>query len=194
MSPHSHLDHHSPAFPIVLALALLFAAYQYLRGWLLLRSNPSSVIPPRRAASFFLGLILIWTASGSPLAAYDHTLLTFHMIKHLLLMTIAPTLILLGEPLRVLWIATPSFVQEPPRRLSRLLSLRAFAQTLTNPALCWTVSALTLLAWHVPAIFALSMESESWHVIEQLSFFSAGILFWWPLIHPWPSLTTGPRW
>jgi putative membrane protein len=194
MSPHSHLDHHSPAFPIVLPLALLFAAYQYLRGWLLLRSNPSSVIPPRRSASFFLGLILIWTASGSPLAAYDHTLLTFHMIKHLLLMTIAPTLILLGEPLRVLWIATPLFVHQPLRRVLRQPSLRRVARALTNPALCWTVSALTLLAWHVPAIFALSMESESWHVIEQLSFFSAGILFWWPLIHPWPSLTTGPRW
>ena len=53
---------------------------------------------------------------------------------------------------------------------------------------------MTLLAWHVPAVFAVGMRSETWHIIEQLSFFSAGILFWWPLIHPWPSLSTRPRW
>jgi putative membrane protein len=194
MSPHFNFGHNSALFPVLLAFALCLVAYQYLRGWLLLRANPSSAIPPWRAASFFLGLILIWTACASPLAAYDHSLLTFHMIKHLLLMTIAPALILLGDPLRVFWIATPSFIQQPLCRLLRQPSPRRIARTLTNPALCWTVSALTLLAWHVPAIFALSMESETWHIIEQLSFFSAGILFWWPLIHPWPSLATGPRW
>ena len=43
----------------------------------------------------------MWIALGSPLAAYDHDLLTVHMIQHLLLMTFAPALIWLGEPLLV---------------------------------------------------------------------------------------------
>src|ERR1700749_1002023 len=102
MSSHFSFGHNSAAFSVSLALVLFFLAYRYLRGWLLLRSNSSSVIQRWRAAGFFLGLILIWTACGSPLAAYDHSLLTFHMIKHLLLMTVAPALILLGDPLRVL--------------------------------------------------------------------------------------------
>jgi putative membrane protein len=194
MSPHFSFDHNSAAFSVLLALAMFFVAYQYLRGWLLLRPNPSSPIPPWRAAGFLLGLSLIWAACGSPLAAFDHSLLTFHMIKHLLLMTIAPALILLGDPLRVFWIATPSFVQQPLRRVLRQPSLRRVARTLTNPALCWTVSALTLFAWHLPTVFAVSMMSDTWHVIEQTSFLVAGFLFWWPLIHPWPSLSTGPRW
>jgi cytochrome c oxidase assembly factor CtaG len=25
-------------------------------------------------------------------------------------------------------------------------------------------------------------------------FFGAGLLFWWPVIQPWPSTATGPRW
>jgi cytochrome c oxidase assembly factor CtaG len=25
-------------------------------------------------------------------------------------------------------------------------------------------------------------------------FFGAGLLFWWPVIQPWPSASTGPRW
>ena len=194
MSSHFSFDHDSAAFPLLLALALLFVAYRYLSGWLLLRSNFSSVIPPWRVASLFLGLTLIWIACASPLAPYDHSLLTFHMIKHLLLMTVAPALLLLSDPLRVLWIGTPSLVQHPLHRLLRQPSLRRLAQTVTNPALCWTVSALTLLVWHVPIIFAVSMASETWHVIEQTSFLVAGVLFWWPLIHPWPHPSTGPRW
>jgi len=38
---------------------------------------------------------------GIAARGYDHSLLTVHMVKHLLLMTFAPPLILLGEPMRV---------------------------------------------------------------------------------------------
>jgi len=57
-----------------------------------------------------------------------------------------------------------------------------------------TVSALTLIAWHVPAMFALGMRSEIGHTVEQAMFFGTGLLFWWPVIQPWPSDSTGPRW
>jgi len=116
------------------------------------------------------------------------------MIKHLLLMTVAPALILLGEPVRVYWIGMPLFAQRVLRRVFRRSLPRRIARMVTNPALCWTVSAMTLLAWHLPALFTLGMRSESWHMVEQISFFSAGLLFWWPVIQPWPSTSTGPRW
>jgi putative membrane protein len=61
-------------------------------------------------------------------------------------------------------------------------------------ALCWTVSALTLLGWHVPALFTLGLHSEVWHSVEQASFLVAGFLFWWPVVQPWPSVSTGPQW
>lgn len=147
-----------------------------------------------QAVSFFLGLVLVWVAIGSPLAHYDHSLLTAHMLKHLFLMSIAPALILLGEPLQTLWIAIPLSVKPTFRRALLRPSLRRLAQFVTNPVLCWTASALTLLAWHVPALFTLGMSSASWHAFEQLSFFVAGILFWWPVIQPWPSPHTAPRW
>ena len=85
----------SPAVP--LALTLLLATIVYLRGWLSLRSRSVNIIPAWRAASFLIGAFLIWVALGSPLAALDEELLTVHMIQHLLLMTLAPPLILLGD-------------------------------------------------------------------------------------------------
>ena len=194
MSPHFNFGQGCGEFPVSLALTLLFQAYQYLLGWVPLRLVSRTAIPAWRAASFFLGLFLVWAACGSPLSAYDHSLLTVHMIKHLLLMTVAPALILFGEPLRVFWIGMPLFSQRVFRRVLRRPSLRRFARIVTSPALCWTFSVMTLLAWHLPVLFTFGMRSESWHVAEQISFFSAGLLFWWPVIQPWPSASTGPRW
>src|SRR5271154_2513792 len=194
MSPHFHFGQGCQGFPVSLALTLFFGAYRYLLGWMPLRLISRTAIPAWRAASLFIGLCLVWAACGSSLAAYDHSLLTVHMIKHLLLMTVAPALILLGEPVRVFWIGMPLLAQRVFRRVLRESPLRRFARMVTRPALCWTLSATTLIAWHLPALFALGMRSENWHIVEQIVFFSAGLLFWWPVIQPWPSASTGPRW
>jgi putative membrane protein len=194
MPPHVHSETVAWGFSVPLTLALLFAAWLYLRGWIYIRSSSVNVIPIWRAVSYFLGLLLVSTALGSPLAAYDHSLLTVHMIKHLLLMTVGPALILLGDPLRVFWIGVSPFARRSLRRVLRRSPLRRFARMVTRPALCWTVSALTLVAWHIPALFTLGVRSATWHTFEQVMFFGAGLLFWWPVIEPWPSSSTGPRW
>jgi putative membrane protein len=194
MSPHFNFGLGYREFPVSLTLTLLYEAFQYLLGWIPLRLISRTAIPAWRAVSFFLGLFLVWAACGSPLAAYDHSLLTVHMIEHLLLMTVAPALILLGEPLRVFWIGTPLVVRGAFRRVLQRSPVRQFTRMVTRPAVCWTFSATTLLAWHLPALFTLGMQSETWHMVEQISFFAAGLLFWWPVIHPWPSSSTGPRW
>ena len=50
------------------------------------------------------------------------------------------------------------------------------------------------IAWHVPSVFALAMGSRSWHAAENLTFFASGLLFWWPVILPWPAKPQWPRW
>jgi hypothetical protein len=32
------------------------------------------------------------------------------------------------------------------------------------------------------------MQSEGWHFVEQSSFVVTGLLFWWPVVQPWPSV------
>jgi putative membrane protein len=194
MSPYLHFEHSLWQFPVLLTLPLLVVSPLYLYGWILLRSVSASAIPAWRAGSFFLGLFFVWTAAGSPLAAYDHSLLTFHMVKHLLLMTFAPPLILLGEPMRVFWDGMPLLGGSTVGRVWHQPLVQRLARFLTSLALCWTVSALTLIVWHVPAMFALGMRSEIWHTVEQAMFFGTGILFWWPVIQPWPSASTLPQW
>jgi cytochrome c oxidase assembly factor CtaG len=55
---------------------------------------------------------------------------------------------------------------------------------------CWVAGTLTVLFWHVPAVFELALESQFWHRLELASFLVAGIVFWWPVIQ----LHQSPRW
>jgi putative membrane protein len=194
MSPHLHFEQRFWEFPVSLTLILLLLASVYLRGCISVRSTSATPIPTWKATSFFLGLLLIWTAWGSPMALYDHNLLTFHMIKHLLLMTFAPPLLLLGEPIKMLWCGMPLLAPNILGNISRQPLLHRVARAVTRPALCLIVSTLTLLAWHLPALFTLCVHSKIWHTVEQITFLGTGLLFWWPVIQPWPSASTGPRW
>jgi cytochrome c oxidase assembly factor CtaG len=175
-------------------LVLVFLALLYVRGWLRLGSRPAQALGAGRAASFLAGMLLVWVALGSPLVVYDHGSLTIHMVQHLLLMTVAPALILLGGPLLALWHGLPRFAQVVLGPWLRRPLVQRFARMLSRPVLCWTISALTLVGWHVPAVFTLALHSDVWHSVQQSSFFAAGILFWWPVVLPWPSPSTGPQW
>ena len=112
-----------------------------------------------------LGVAALWTAVASPVAHLDHHLLTAHMVQHLLIMVVAAPLILLG--------------------------LRSSVGWHPHPAFCWLAGALTVIIWHVPAIFELAMQSRSWHAFEQATFFVSGMLFWLPIIRPARSVSTG---
>ncbi len=180
---------------VPLDLTLILAAFLYVRGWIHLRHSGVSIIPAWRVGSFLLGLFLIWLALGSRLSAFDEQLLTVHMVQHLLLMTFAPLLILLGAPVMPLLHGLPRrFVQTSVAPAFRYPPLQRFGRMLSQPAFCWLAATAALVGWHVPSAFTLALQSEVWHVVEHASFLAGGLLFWWPVIQPWPSVPHWPRW
>jgi putative membrane protein len=181
--------------PVLPTVGILLTALLYLRGWFRLRATSLNVIPAWRANSFLLGLFLIWVAIGSPLAAFDEAWLTVHMMQHLLLMTIAPPLILLGSPLMPILHGLPKqFVRTALGPIFRFWLAQRLWRGLTQPTFCWLAAAAALVGWHVPAAFTLGLQSEAWHVIEHACFLATGLLFWWPVIQPWPSVARWSRW
>jgi putative membrane protein len=180
---------------IALIVALLVTAVLYLRGWSHLRSAGVAVISGWRAASFVIGLVFVWIALASPLASYDEALLSVHMIQHLLLMTIAPALLLLGAPMMPLLHGIPDAVMRAVvSRVLRWRPLQRVGHAVTQPAFGLFAASAALIVWHVPAAFELALRSEAVHVVEHASFLIAGFLFWWPVIEPWPSAVPWPRW
>jgi cytochrome c oxidase assembly factor CtaG len=181
--------------PIPFSLATILAAIFYLRGWRHLRSAAANAIPSWRAASFLVGVFLIWLAVGSPLALLDEELLTAHMVQHLLLMTVAPAMILTGAPGMPMLHGLPQpFVQSVVGPVLRWPPLQFIGRVLSQPAVCWLTAAAALVGWHVPVVFNLALQSEGWHIVEHSSFLATGFLFWWPVIQPWPSVPVWPRW
>lgn len=180
---------------IIVTPALIAAELVYLRGWYGLRKAIPHLLSVWRLAAFSCGLITLWAAAASPLAAMDHHLLTAHMAQHLLMMTVSAPLILLGAPVIVL-------LNGLPRPLARLIAtrlpgcspLRALGRLVIHPLFCWFAGTATVIAWHTPALFELGMRSAVWHGAEQGCFAAAGLLFWWPVIRPWPSLASWSTW
>src|ERR1700682_5828325 len=179
--------------PIPTTLGIAAAVLLYLRGWRLLRRGSPEVATGHRPWAFVGGMLVLWVVVGSPLSALDHVLLTFHMVQHLLLMTVAAPLILLGSPAIALPRGLPHPVRGALGRFLRSSAFRRIGRQVTHPAACWLGGTGVVVVWHVPEIFELGMRAHWWHAIQHATFFAAGLLFWWPVIETGPGSTTLPR-
>jgi putative membrane protein len=195
MSPaaQSLLNDWSP--PVALDTAIVLFAAIYLRGWLSLRRSAPGLFSAGKLAAFLSGMFLLWVATGSPLAAFDDGSLTVHMIQHILLMLAIPPLILLGAPSLPLLHGLPQWlVRTTLGPFLRWRPVHWLGKVLTHPLTCWVTAAIALIAWHVPSAFELALRSDFWHEVEHACFFSTSLLFWWPVVQPFPSEARWPRW
>src|SRR6266851_7100306 len=176
---------------IAATAAIAAAALLYLRGFRRLHSHYPEIAAGCRPGALFAGLAVLWIVIASPLSTLDHRLLTFHMLQHLVLMTIAAPLLLLASPGAAFLRGLPV----PARRAAiwalRSDRVRRIGRALTHPAVCWLVGTGVVLAWHVPAAHELGLRSSSWHLVQHATFFASGLLFWWPVVHGTPRTALG---
>ena len=161
-----------------LALALAVTAGAYLAAAARARRWPR-----RRTASFLLGLALVGVALGSGLAAGDDTRLSFHMAEHLLIVTAAPPLLLLGAPVRLALLTLPP---TQGAALSRALGGR-LVRTLLHPFVAWLVFGVVLVGTHVPAFYEAALASGWLHGVEHALYFWSSVLLWQAVLAVAPS-------
>ena len=177
--------------PVVVA-GIAIAAAVYTRGWCTYRRRLPARASPWRLVWFLGGLGCLWVALASPIDAVADVRLSAHMAQHILLLTCAPALILLGDPLLPLIRGLPGSVRRTIiAPLARQRWLRRAWHALTYPLVTLVVSSVIFWLWHVPGPFQLALRVPVIHLAEHASFFVGGMLFWWPVIQPWPSR---PRW
>ena len=180
--------------PIVTALDLL-TALLYIRGWTELRRVMPGRFTPWRLACFLTGVATLEIALASPIDTFDPFLLTDHMLQHMFLMVIVPPLVLLGDPLIPLLRGLPRWVAR--NVLGPFLAwpaLGRFGALLIDPPVALLLLSLAMIGWHLPAPYELALRSPGWHEIEHACFLIASLLFWWPVIQPWPSRPHWPPW
>lgn len=188
---HAHIQ----SWPLLVSVAsaLALTALVYLRGWLSLRNAFPNLVRGWRLAAFMSGLFLVWCAIGSPLATLDHQSLTIHMLKHLLLMTVAAPLILAGAPVFPVVCGLPKLFIKSHLPFASL-PLRWLKQFRAHSALCWLAGTIAVLGWHLPVAFQFGMRFHSVHVLEDTSFLVAGLIFWSPIVHSSSGVTSAPTW
>ena len=148
---------------------------------------------PQRALAFSTGVLTAALAVGSPIDAYADRLFWVHMTQHVLLTMVAPPLILLGRPWpRIvrpfpLWIRRPVLrallhdrALEPHRRLVRWLAA---------PLPAFVLFSVTLLGWHLPVLYDLTLRNALVHDLEHALFFTTALVFW---VHLLPGVTGRP--
>lgn len=174
----------------VVALALFVALALGIHGASELWSRAGAGRGVRRwqLGAYIVGLVALAVALLSPLDALGSALLTGHMAQHLVLLVIAPPLLVLGAPDRLLLWALPPHWRRWLGGLSHRAGWRWTGRVLLNPATVFVLAVAALWSWHLPALYQLAIRHESVHIAEHLSFFLSALLFWWcvlpPLIRP----------
>src|SRR5262249_3955892 len=148
------------SLPPALTLGCELLAIVYLRGWWLLRHAGVPYVPTWRAVAFLSGLLTTWIALASPIDALNASVLTAHMLQHMLLMMVAPPLILLGAPLVPLGCGLSNLGLRRAARISTLPFVNRVGHALTNPVAGALVLALVMFVWHTPALYELALRSE----------------------------------
>jgi cytochrome c oxidase assembly factor CtaG len=167
---------------------LVAVGFIYVRGWLALRRTRPQQIPTWRLFAFLTGLFAIFVAVSSSLDTYSETLLFMHMAQHFVLMSVAPPLILLGSPFVPTLRGLPrSIVRRIGGPIFRSSIVHSLQGLFSNLVFAWLAMNLTYVGWHIPKAYEFALSSESWHNFEHFCFFGASLIFWWPIVQPWPA-------
>ena len=157
MDPHSWSLH----WDVLLAIGVLAGAYLWSqRRW------PSDTI---RRVAFDVAVILLLTVYITPLHTIAvHYLLSVHLLQNVVAAEWAPGLVVF---------ALPSSVARDVRRFR-------VVRVLTHPLVALPLWLATYFVWHVPPIYDAALERSGWLLdLEHLTYFLAGVLMWWPVVH-----------
>lgn len=164
-----------PSAEVGQGLVFLTLLYFLAIGPLRPQVAPEEPYPKGHVKWFLASLFVLYLAVGSPLDALgERYLFSLHMVQHNILMFTYPALLLRGLPP---WLLRPFLEFAPVRWVLR---------TFTNPVLALTLFTFNFTAWHVPALYELTLRDRTAHFFEHATLIGTALLFWWPILSPLP--------
>jgi putative copper resistance protein D len=161
--------------PLVL---VALTAGLYLAGRRVLRRRGDHWSVWRTLSFLGPGLGSLVVATQSSLATYDTTLISMHMMQHMLLSMVAPIFMALGAPV------TLALRTLPGRQRSWLLSVlhSRVVGVLAAPPVAFVLFVASPWVLYFSGIYEATLRSGLLHEWMHLHFVVVGCLFFWPLV------------
>ena len=173
-----------------LFVATVWVAGLYVVGVLVLRKRGVHW-PVGRTLSFVVaGMGGFFVATTSGLSAYDTTLISVHMVQHMILSMWVPVFLALGAPVTL---ALRTLPRKPRGVLLAVLHSRV-AKVLSFPPLTFTLYVISPWALYFSGWYDASLDSTYVHEMMHVHLVLVGCLFFWPLmgIDPVPGRVSYP--
>jgi putative copper resistance protein D len=135
--------------------------------------------PWARTLCFLLGgMGSFWFATMSGLGRYDTTLLSVHMVQHMILSMMTPLFLALGAPVTLALRTLPA---RPRRWLLAVLHSRV-AAVLTFAPLTFLLFVISPWALYFSGWYSASLQSAFVHELMHVHLVVVGSLFFWPIV------------
>ena len=180
----SYLTDHWSFDPFLIVVVAVVIWHEIGLARLARRSRPERTRQRRRRSwLFYGGLAVLLLSVASPIDYWADDYFFVHMLQHLLLMFVAPTLVVAGAPWQPLLDGLPGrsgqAITRGTLRGGWSRPLRAVGAFLLRPWVAVTLFSVVMLAWHVPVLFDLAATNQAVHIwLMHGSFFAVGVLFW----------------
>lgn len=168
----------------------VWAVGLYAWGVLVLRRRGDGWPLGRTLAFVGLGMGSFAFATMSGLGRYDTTLLSVHMVQHMLLSMVVPLALALGAPVTL---ALRTLPPRPRRWLLAVLHSRV-AKVLAFPPLAFVLYVASPWALYFSPWYDASLTSAYVHQMMHIHLVLVGTLFFWPLmgVDPVPGRVSHP--
>ena len=162
----------------LIAVFLLVAAAVYLYGVHRLRKRGDHW-PPGRTVAFLLGgLGSIAAVTVTGVEAYDTTLLSIHMIQHMVLSMVGPIFLALGAPVTL---ALRTLNTGPRKALLGVLQ-SGVVKVITHPLVAFGLFIANPFVLYFTGLYQATLEHAWLHELIHVHFIVTGCLFFWPLL------------
>ena len=162
----------------LIALGLLVSAALYGYGVWRLRQRGDHW-PAGRTAAFVaggLGSIAAVTVTG--IEAYDTTLISVHMVQHMVLSMVGPIFLALGAPTTLaLRVLSPR-----PRKILLAVLHSRYVRLLTFPLVAFGLFIANPFVLYFTGAYRQTLEHVWVHELVHVHFIVTGCLFFWPLL------------
>lgn len=162
--------------PIPFLITVLLAGLYLAAAWSLHRRGDRWAIG--RTAAFVVGMAFFLFATSSGLGTYDDTLLSVHMVQHMILSMLVPIALALGAPVTL---ALRTLPRSPRRWLLVVLHSRV-ARVLSFPPLAFLLYVISPWALYFTHWYDVTLHSDYQHEMMHVHLVLVGALFFWPIL------------